>query len=297
MIKKKTYDAKLVVAKMRPDGSIDHSSIQPLDQWQRGPRDLDLMRHGYGHELLDILTTELNLVSVKDGLLSSNIVIVTSEEDVRTRVMQLLGRIAEALIVRSCNSEVNANRRWGQIARRGANPHRTLDQYIAIGTGLETTRRNYLSKFQPNDTQRDVIWVHHKLIRRELEMLVSGQRAGYAAGLQLKVSMDGFRYIYSTDIRRAKYEVPLVYFDLCNDYFKLTNAIYREDRQFEPGVDLVRGKDIDPAIHDRLCSYWWLTEKLVRGQMTIDELVSDELLLDANQNESMENSGSKIITL
>lgn len=282
---------------MLPDGSIDHSSIQPLDQWQRGPRDIELMRHGYGHELLDILTKELGLVSVdEDGLLRSQILIVTSEDDVRTKVMQLLGKIAEALIVRECNSNVYANRRWGQIGRRGAYPHHSLDQYLAIGTGLETTRLNYLHKYQPNDTQRDVIWVHRRLMRRELQTLVHGRPAGYSAGLQLKVSMNGFRYIYRTDIRRAKYEVPLVYFDLCNDYYQLANAIYSEDREFMPGIDLVRGKDVDPAIHDRLCSYWWLAERLVRGQMTIDQLVNDDSLLDAYKKEVFESSGSKIIT-
>jgi len=108
--------------------------------------------------------------------------------------------------------------------------------------------------------------------------------------------MNGFRYIYRTDIRRAKYEVPLVYFDLCNDYYQLANAIYSEDREFMPGIDLVRGKDVDPAIHDRLCSYWWLAERLVRGQMTIDQLVNDDSLLDAYKKEVFESSGSKIIT-
>lgn len=298
MVQKTTQDTKLVVAKMLPDGRIDHSAIQPLDQWQRGPRDIELMRHGYGHELLEVLTEELGLVSVDDmGLLRSKIIIVRDEEDVRNKVMQLLGKIAEALVVRSCNSDVYANRRWGQIGRRGRNVHHSLDQYVAIGTGLETTRRGYLHKYQPNDTQRDVIWVHRRFMRRELQTLINGRAAGYSAGLQLKVSMNGFQYIYRSDIRRAKYEVPLVYFDLCNDYYQLANAIYREDRDVVLGTDLVRGKDIDPAIHDQLCSYWWLVERLVRGYMTIDQLVKDDLLLDAHKKELFESSGSTIITL
>ena len=298
MVQKTTRDTRLVVAKMLPDGRIDRSSIQPLDQWQRGPRDIELMRHGYGHDLLDILTDELNLVSVdEDGLLRSKILIVASEEDVRNKVMQLLGKIAEALIVRSCNSDVYANRCWGQIGRRGAYLHHSLDQYIAIGTGLETTRQKYLQKYQPSDTQRDVIWIHCRNVRRELQTLLNGRAAGYSAGLQLKVSMNGFQYIYRSDIRRAKYEVPLVYFDLCNDYYQLANAIYREDRNFVLGTDLVRGKDIDPAIHDQLCSYWWLVEQLVLGRMSIDQLAKDDLLFDAHKKEIFESSGSTIITL
>jgi hypothetical protein len=211
--------------------------------------------------------------------------------------MQLLGKIAEALIVRSCNSDVYANRRWGQIGRRGAYVHHSLYQYIAIGTGLETTRQKYLHKYQPSDTQRDVIWIHRENVRRELQTLLNGRSAGYSAGIQLKVSMNGFQYIYSSDIRRAKYEVPLVYFDLCNDYYQLANTIYREDRNFLIGTDLIRGKDIDPAIHDQLCSYWWLVEQLVLGRMSIDQLAKDDLLFDAHKKEIFASSGSTIITL
>lgn len=298
MIQKITQDSKLVVAKMLSDGRIDHSSRQPLEQWQRGPRSLDLMLHGYGNELLDILTEELGLVSVnEDGLLRSKIIIVTSEEDVRGATMRILGKVAEAIVVRNCNADIYANRLWGQIARRGAVPHHTLDQYLAIGTGLETTGLNYFQKYRPNDPQRDVLWIHRRTNRRELQTLINGRPAGYSAGLQLKVSMNGFQYIYRTDIRRAKYEVPLVYFDLCNDYYELANAIYREGRELRVGTDLIRGKDVDPALHDRLCSYWSLIDQIIRGNMKIDNLLIDESLLDAYTKELLENTGSKIITI
>lgn len=167
MIQKITPDSRLVIVKM-VDGRIDHSSIQPLEQWQRGPRNFELMRHGYGHQLLGILTEDLGLVSVdEDGLLRSRIIIVNSEEDVRGAVMRILGKIAEAQIVRSCHADVYANRRWGQIARRGMVPHHTLDRYLAVGTGLETTRLNHFQKYRPNDPQRDIVWVHCSNMRRE----------------------------------------------------------------------------------------------------------------------------------
>lgn len=298
MVQKITPDARLVVAKMLPDGRIDQSSVQPLEQWQRGPRDFGLMRHGYGHQLLGILTEDLGLVSVdEEGLLRSKIIVVNSEEDVRGAVMRLLGKIAEAQIVRSCHVDIYENRRWGRIARRGRVQHQSLDRYLAIGTGLQMTKLNHSQKYRPNDPQRDVIWIYRGNMRRELETLVDGKRAGYSAGLQLKVSMNGFQYIYRTDIRRAKYEVPLVYFDLCNDYYELANAIYREERSLEVGVDFVRGKDVDPALHDRLCSYWWLVEQLVRGRMTIDQLMKDDLLSDAYKKNVLEDTGSQIITI
>lgn len=289
---------RLVVAKMLPDGRIDNSSVQSLDQWQRGKRDFELMRHAYGREMLDILTDELGLVTVdEEGLLRSKIIIVNSEEDVRGAVMRLLGKIAEALIVRSCNNDVYANRKWGQIGRRGRYPHHTLDHYLAVGTGLETTRTRYFHKYRPNDPQRDIIWVHRRHMRRELQMLEEGRPANLSAGLQLKVSMNGFQYIYRSDIARAKYEVPMVYFDLCNDYYELTNAIYREERDVWIGVDIVRGKDVDPALHDMLCSYWWLAERLIRGKMTIDDLIRDEALFDVYKKDLFESAGSMIITI
>lgn len=298
MVKKITPDSRLVIAKMLPDGVIDQSSVQSLEQWQRGLRNLELMRHGYGHQLLAILTEELGLVSVDEyGLLRSRIIVVNSEAEVRGAVMRLLGKIAEAQIVRSCHADIGANRTWGQIARKGSVPHHILDQYLAVGTGLQSTKLNHFQKYRPNDPQRDVIWIHRDDLKRELETLAGGKPAGYSAGLQLKVSMNGYQYIYQTDIRRNKYEVPVVYFDLCNDYYTLANAMYREGRELMVGVDLVRGKDVDPALHDSLCSYWSLVNRLVRGHMTVEELVKDEPLSDAYNKDLLEAMGSLIITI
>lgn len=109
-----------------------------------------------------------------------------------------------------------------------------------------------------------------------------GASAGVPAGLQIKVSQDGFRYIYRSDIRRGRYEIPLVYFDLANDYYKLTNAIYQEERDnVRIGVDILRGRDVSPEIHEWLQSYYDVVYNLVTGRLTLDALIRDELLLDA----------------
>ncbi|MFX1761499.1 hypothetical protein PWP93_02660 [Paraburkholderia sp. A1RI-2L] len=297
-IQKINPENRLVVAKMLPDGRIDHSSVQALQQWQRGPRNLELVRHGYGSDMLDILTHELGLVSVdEEGLLRSKIIVVRSEEDAKGAVMRLLGKIAEALVVRACNADLWANRRWGQVGRRGRYVHQTLDDYIAVGTGLETTRHRYAQKYRPNDPHRDVIWINKSNTVSELQMLDQGRPAGISAGLQLKVSMDGFSYIYKTDIARAKYEVPLVYFDLCNDYYRLTDAIYAEERDVAIGVDIVRGMDVDPALHDELCSHWWLADNLIRGRMALDDLVKNDLLFDAFKKDLLEHDSATVITI
>lgn len=263
-----SQDQRLVVAKVFPGGQIDSTSAQPLSDWERGKRDIGLLQHGYGPELLDIITNELGLVTInKEGILQSKIIVLPSEDGVRGAVMRLLGKIAEALVVRSCNSDPMMNRKWGQVGRRGRNLHTAPDDYLAIGTGLESTKRDYPQKFRPNDPHRDVIWLEKKSLLSEMPMLENGKPIGISAGLQLKASMDGFRYIYRSDVARAKYEVPLVYFDLCNDYYRLTDAIYKEEQDVVIGRDLVRGKDIDPSCHDELYSYWWLVEQIGRAHV------------------------------
>ncbi|MDU5818259.1 MAG: hypothetical protein E6Z52_16110, partial [Staphylococcus sp.] len=78
-------------------------------------------------------------------------------------------------------------------------------------------------------------------------MMINNQskNSGNPAGLQIKVSRDGFNYVYRKDIARSKYEVPLVYFDLGNDFQDLANAIYRDDRNVDIGYDFIRGADIN----------------------------------------------------
>ena len=113
----------------------------------------------------------------------------------------------------------------------------------------------------------------------------------------LKVSLDGFKYIYRSDVAKGKYEVPLVYFDLSNDYYKLTNAIYREEPDVKIGVDILRGKDLDPECHDLLVSYYYLILDLVNGKMTMDQMIKDELLFDSFKKEVQEQQGKKVIVI
>lgn len=198
-------DGGLVVTRARPN---DPFAI-PLDQWQRGARNLELVRHGYGPDLLEILTHELGLVTInEEGLLQSKIFIPLDEEGRKGAAMRLLGKIAEALVVRNCNACVYSNREWGRVARKGARLTTTPDDFKALGTGMESTRLTYHQKYRPNDPQRDVIWIHKQNAVQELQMLNAGRPAGISAGVQLKVSLNGYRYIYQTDIVGNRYEVP-----------------------------------------------------------------------------------------
>lgn len=289
---------QLVVAVQDANGNIDATSVQPLSEWNSGQRDLNLITRVKGAELLDILTNELGLVGVdEEGLLQHRMVLTT---DPHVSVMRVLGKIAEALIVRECNQSEAANRNWAMYARRGNRPHPALDRYKAVGTGLHSTNRLYPTKYRPTDTQRDIIWVNVDDVVAELiEKRQVGSSAGVPAGLQIKVSCDGLAYIYKTDVRRGKYEIPLVYFDLENDYYKLTDAIYKEERDnVRIGIDIIRGRDISAECHDWLKSYYWAVHALVTGRLSVDQLVKDALLFDAFKKDIQEQSrGNDLIVL
>ncbi len=281
--------SRLVVAALDMHGNVDPSTVQFKSEWDNGSRNQDLVVATSGADLLELLTFELGLVNVDEqGLLRHSIVLTP---DIHVTVMRVLGRIAEALIVRECNQDTAANRLWAMYARRGKRPHRGLDSYKAVGTGLHSTERQYPTKYRPSDTQRDIIWVHiDDLVSELIEKRQVGGSSGVPAGLQVKVSQDGLNYIYRSDVRRGRYEIPLVYFDLSNDYYKLTNAIYREERDsVRIGVDILRGRDISPEIHDCLQSYYHLVYELVSGRLTLARLLRDELLLDAFKKDVQEH--------
>lgn len=283
--------AQLMVVAKLSDGS--YRDEQELSSWQRGQRNPSLIAHAHGYDLLDILTNELGLVDVdSEGLLRFRVVVTP---DPHISVMRVLGKIAEAVIVQECNRNIYANRKWGMVARRGRRPHQTLDHFKAIGTGLDSTRKFYPQKHNPGDPQRDIIWIHKENTTQELLQLVRGSNSGLSAGIQVKVSHDGVNYLYQTDIVGRRYEVPLVYFDLSNDFNVIANKIYAANLGVEIGSDFVRGGDISPEIHDLLVSYYWLVSDLIAGKMTIDQLVRDELLFDAFKKDVQEHRLNKQI--
>lgn len=233
---------QLVIASLNTDGSIDLSNIQPLNDWNSGERNSRLVAHVHGYDLMTILSKELGLVDVNDeGFLNAKI-FITSDPNVS--VMRLLGKIAEAMVVKECNENAKANRLWGMYAQKGKRPNKSLDSFRAIGTALNSTLRLYPIKYNPSDPQRDVIWINKESEKEELLQITNNTNCAITAGIQLKVSMDGFKYIFRSDVAREKYEVPLVYFDLSNDYYRLANEIYAEEHDVQIGVDIVRSRDI-----------------------------------------------------
>jgi len=270
---------QLVVASLDPTtGNLDNTHIQPLSEWQRGERNTSLVNLVHGHTLFDILKNDLALIRYDNTEHKYFPTFLTyhSEYDVEQDCMKLLGKIAEALIVKACHKSIYENRNWAKYARRGQNRVPQLDQFIAVGTGLHSTfDSRYVTKHNPNDTQRDILWVNKERIHEQMMMINNqSKNSGNPAGLQIKVSRNGFNYVYRKDIARSKYEVPLVYFDLGNDFQDLANAIYREDRDIGIGYDFIRGADISFDIHEQLYSYYFLLKSILKGVFPIHNLLN-----------------------
>ena len=257
---------RLIVTSIDENGNIDTTNYQELSAWNEVGRRINLLIKAYGYNLIDILKREFGLQINEYGLFNQPFIVTT--HDYRTQTMQWIGRIAEVLIVEECKKSTLQNKKWGKIARKGKNIHKTLDLYEAIGTGFNSTKNNHISKYNPNDTQRDIIWINKEEPTKEL--LQIGNNQNQKSGLQVKASISGLANVINRDVTRGKYEVPIVYFDLNDDYHDLTNAIYKENNGVVIGQDIVRGKEISPTIHDELISYYWLIYNIISGKENIN---------------------------
>lgn len=288
------FDNTLIITTLDKEGRVDTQNYQPLSEWNSGNRNPHLLANVYGNDLISILTNDLNLININEqGSLQLNCLIT---QDMHTTIMRLLGKIAEVLIVQECNSNPDANRRWARYARGGTRSSLYPDNFKAIGTGLKETKNLYSTKYNPNDTQRDIIWIDKNQPANELLQIKRNpsQCSGISAGLQIKVSTNGLQYVYKSGMDKAKrYEVPLIYFDLHDDYSKLTDTIYKERKDLQIGRDIIRGKDISPEIHDTLISYYFLIKAILEGSRSIESLISDPLLLNCFTRESLEQSESE----
>ncbi|MFI3197156.1 MAG: hypothetical protein QX196_02420 [Methylococcaceae bacterium] len=176
-------NVKIVV--LHDDGRIKHE--QPYSDFLSTPNP-HIQSAMYGNSLLDLLTTE----SYIDENLHLRQVLTGNTHADATR---LIGNIAEALIVKYCNDYPEVNRTLATYARFGIREHKNMDNYVAIGTALQDTKSNYGQHYNPNDTQRDIIWIDKTDKENQLLCVGGNSRAGKVAGLQVKASHDGLNYV------------------------------------------------------------------------------------------------------
>lgn len=232
-------------------------------------------------------------------------------------VSRILGYVAEGIVVRECNGNPTKNKTWANYARKlkkDSNPViqflKTIfyepflenpDDYIAIGTGFANTKTEYSHIYNPI-SDRDICWVSQYNDAKQLLTLKGTQsNKQRLAGLQLKVSL-GTDGNYVTNYFKNKpffHLYPVVYFDLGNDFYKVRNNLMnlgssrvKPNTLFSDDVDygnysrgdilemmLIRGKDVDPSLHDELLFYKHLLSKILSGKHSLSDLGNDSVLI------------------
>ncbi len=169
--------------------------------------------------------------------------------------MNILGKVAEAVIVRRCKEIPRINQVWLTCARRARRllSFREVQGYTAIGTGLLSTKRQHPRLFSPSNEQQDIEWIDKE---ENPVLVVKGPRnARVTAGLQVKTSTDGCSYVYPF-LLNHRYIVPLVYFGVgrYNDFDKVAWKLYRDglidsDRV---GIDFINANAVDSEAYDEV---------------------------------------------
>ena len=195
--------------------------------------------------------------------------------------MQVLGRVAEAIIVRRCAYDMAVNHRWFELAFGSSVKMTEISYFTAIGTGLKSTKLYYPHHYNPHDPQRDIIWVNKAgycaCIRGDSIL------SGIVAGLQVKASTNGVRYILS-DIINDRYVVPIVYFPINNDFELLCQklqekailATYSSERAvFLENRSLINGCLFDPEAFSELKLYMPLIMDLMTDRISAGDFVKE----------------------
>lgn len=240
-------------------GEVKHSQI--LSDYLRKPL-LDLQIATYGNTLLDVLIEESY---ISEDLKLKQVLTGNAHAD----ATRLIGSIAESLVVNLCNSEPEVNRILGMYARFGQRPHKKLDDYVAVATGSMRTKNYFSQHYNPCDTQRDIIWVEKDDTSNQLLCISQNNSVGAKpAGLQVKASHDGVRYVVPTI---QDYHYPVLYFDLNGDWGEVQKAVITQHQN----TTLVHPDEIQHEIKHILKGYFDIVVALVRGETSIERIIQD----------------------
>lgn len=264
-------NSPLVIAVQNNNGIL--VPIQGLDQFLYGDRDLRILCYLHGRALFDILYDDHGLIWYDENRLVLSQII---ELNTNRTVMSIMGKVGESVLVRRCTQYANLNLMWMRIASGRQVQRMTASKYRAVGTGFKSTQRDYPKAYYPNDTQRDIIWLDEEGYHYQINGSTS--TSGLDAGLQVKVSMDGMRYVYK-DVLDGIYEVPLVYFDINNDYGLVYRKVQQElSSRGESSRNLqdwfISGRDIDPDAYDEIEYYTEMVRALINGRLRVEDLVN-----------------------
>lgn len=231
-----------------------------------------IIRLSIGRKLYDILLDDLGAIRYENNEVIFNYLLLT---DNLSSAMRLMGRVAEAIIVRNCRDDFQANSDWLRIARKGKRQSRNPGKYLAVGTGLISTQKEYPQRYNPGDTQRDIVWINTEKPSQLAMLSDSNSSTGNIAGVQIKVSQNGKPYLYP-DLRNSRYEVPVVYFGIGrkNDFDEIADSIRMVNQAIEIGTDFVDGQELDEESYDMIAEYFPLVRGLVSGEIKPKDLLN-----------------------
>ncbi len=291
------------------DGNGNLLISQPYEEYQYGRRSREILIRTRGNRLVEILQDDLGNISYRDNRLVLKQVL---SANVNVSAMTLLGKIAEAVLVRRCNQNPELNRQLFMLARRKGAWGSTARGFTAIGTGLKPTELKYPQRYNPHDTQRDIIWVD----AHGTPALMAGSNgmSGIEAGLQVKASLNGDGYMLN-DLINNRYEVPMVYFPVKNDFERIVDKLVKNQhayvldpdtgdyRGIRVGEDLVDIRAYDYDAFEEVKDYYPLVYDLMDGEIDIVDLVDiglknrDGVLKNTVMLSALMNSNSNQIIL
>lgn len=115
-------------------------------------------------------------------------------------------------------------------------------------------------------------------------MAGSTTMSGIEAGLQIKVSLYGIGYMVN-DLETNRYEVPMVYFPINNDFERIVDRLIRDKKAFvlDPDTgeyrDVIIGDDIvdirafDYDAFEEVKDYYPIIVDLINGDIEITDLI------------------------
>ena len=167
-------------------------------------------------------------------------------------IMQLLGQVAECVIVDKCSSNSDLNKICINIAKFKPNIYEeysdiSYDDYFAFSTSFkyviykDDATGMYLQynipDYNPNHTSKDIAWCKKDNILNQLKVDIPSLQYLDNAKLQIKTTLD------SNNLGLDNYYLtPVLCFDLCNDIKKLKNKypknILYSMREISPEIEI-----------------------------------------------------------
>ena len=242
----------------------------------------------YRNRIAEILVDDLNIIRFEDNRFAIKTVL---EIQINRRVSQLLGLVAEAVLVHRCWDNAEVNERWLRLARYSSSRCDDAHVFRALGTGFHSTKLHHKWQYNPSDKQRDIVWVDSN---EYLALMDGGNTfAGRPAGLQVKTSEDGLNYILD-DLRKANYGVPIAYVALNDDYEK----VLEKAPGIRPGIDLIDVREVDTAAYYEIKQYAPLIYGLLNGRISPEDVIreaSEPVLQSALLANTMQFTNTSII--